>query len=102
MNPIKGGPNKKPMYPIVDTAAMATPGDITLDLPAALYIIGTTDETPAPTIKNPRVAVANCGKKTASNKPAAVNKPLNCNIFFMPSLYATQSPTNLPVAMVQT
>jgi hypothetical protein len=33
-NPIKGGPIKNPKYPIVDTAAIATPLDIDTDLPA--------------------------------------------------------------------
>src|SRR5664279_757836 len=102
MNPIKGGPNKNPRYPIVDTAAIATPGDITFDLPAALYIIGTTEETPAPTNRNPMIAVMNCGNSTASNNPEAINNPLTCNILLMPNLKATQSPTNLPVAIVLT
>ena len=102
MNPIKGGPNRKPRYPIVETAAMATPGDMILDLPAALYIIGTTDDTPAPTIRKPMVAVMNWGNKTDNSKPEAINKPLSCSIFFTPNLKATQSPTNLPVAIVDT
>src|SRR5450432_1388807 len=36
INPIKGGPNKNPRYPIVETAAIATPGDIILDFPTVL------------------------------------------------------------------
>lgn len=58
-NPISGGPNRKPINPIVETAARATPGDITFDLPAALYTRGITDETPTPTNKNPAIAVIN-------------------------------------------
>ena len=53
--PIKGGPIRKPKKPIVDTAAIATPADITFDLPAELYINGTTDDTPNPTSKNPKI-----------------------------------------------
>ena len=61
--PISGGPIKKPKKPIVETAAMATPADITLDLPAALYTKGTTEETPKPTKKNPIIAVTKFGKR---------------------------------------
>jgi hypothetical protein len=57
INPIIGGPNKNPINPIVDTAASATPGAMVFDFPAALYTIGTTDETPAPTSKKPAIAV---------------------------------------------
>ena len=56
MKPISGGPTKNPIKPIVDTAARAAPGDMVFDLPAALYTIGTTDDTPAPTNKNPAIA----------------------------------------------
>ena len=57
INPIMGGPNKKPINPMVDTAAKATPGSMVFDLPAALYTIGTTDDTPAPTNRKPDIAV---------------------------------------------
>ncbi len=56
--PITGGPAKKPKNPIDETAASATPGDITFDFPAALYIKGTTEETPKPTKKKPNIDVA--------------------------------------------
>lgn len=36
IKPMIGGPNKNPRYPIVETAANATPGDNFLDRPAAL------------------------------------------------------------------
>jgi hypothetical protein len=55
--PINGGPIKKPKKPMVETAAIATPADITFDLPAALYTNGTMEETPKPTKKNPIMAV---------------------------------------------
>ena len=57
IKPMMGGPNKKPIKPIVDTAAKATPGDMVFDLPAALYTIGTTDDTPTPTSRKPAIAV---------------------------------------------
>ncbi len=75
--PISGGPIKKPKKPMVDTAAIATPADITFDLPAALYTNGTMEETPKPTKKNPIMAVIKCGKITATIKPLAVSMPLN-------------------------
>lgn len=56
-NPISGGPTKKPRNPIVETAANAVLAGIVLDLPANPYTIGTTDDTPNPTMKNPAVAV---------------------------------------------
>ena len=34
INPIKGGPNKKPRKPTVESAASAAPGDIVVDFPA--------------------------------------------------------------------
>lgn len=51
--PIIGGPIKNPKKLIVDTEANALPGDVLVDFPAALYTIGTIDETPAPTSKKP-------------------------------------------------
>ena len=56
--PINGGPIRKPRYPIVDTAANAIPGDNVLLRPAVLYTNGTTEDTPAPTKRNPKIAVA--------------------------------------------
>src|ERR1700730_2505368 len=83
IKPIKGGPNKNPRYPMVDTAAIATPGDISLDLPAEPYTRGTTDDTPAPTNRKPARAVKKNGKMTAINKPAAVTIPLHWSVFFL-------------------
>ena len=57
IKPIIGGPIKKPTKPMVDTAASATPADIVFDFPAALYTMGTTDDTPAPTSIKPAIAV---------------------------------------------
>jgi hypothetical protein len=57
IKPIMGGPIKKPAKPMVETAASATPGDMVLDFPAALYIIGTTEDTPIPTSIKPAIAV---------------------------------------------
>src|SRR5450432_2238639 len=77
IRPITGGPNKKPRKPIVDTADNAVPADNTFDFPATLYTSGTTEETPKPTKKNPKIAVIKWGKITAISNPAAVNEPLN-------------------------
>src|SRR3712207_1491167 len=98
--PIRGGPIKKPKKPMVDTAAKATPGDNTFDLPAALYTNGITEETPAPTSKKPAIAVTKFGKSTANNKPQAIKTPLSCKVRFNPNLPVNQSATNLPEAMV--
>ena|SRR5688572_25944534 len=56
INPIMGGPTRKPRNPMVETAESAMPGVILVDLPAKPYAIGTTDETPKPTSRNPIVA----------------------------------------------
>ena len=77
INPIIGGPIRKPKKPIDDTAARATPGDIVLDFPASPYTKGTTDDTPIPTNKKPMVAVIIFGNSTAVNKPAAITIPLD-------------------------
>jgi len=80
IKPIIGGPNKNPKKPIEETEAIATPGNIVFDFPARLYIMGTTDETPNPTNKNPIVAVMICGKITASIIPVRIIIPLNLMI----------------------
>src|SRR3954469_21334147 len=77
INPINGGPDRKPRNPIVETAASATPGDMTFDLPAALYTSGTTEDTPKPTSRKPRIAVPRCGNNTAITRPVAVRMPLH-------------------------
>ena len=100
-NPINGGPIKNPRYPIVDTAANATPGDNTFDRPAALYTNGTTDDTPAPTNRKPASAGSSHGKAIASNNPNAVIPPLTCSIRRIPQRVASVSPTNLPPAIVK-
>jgi hypothetical protein len=77
MNPINGGASKSPRKPSDETAVSAVPGAIVFDLPAALYTIGTTDDTPIPMRKNPIKAGNNCGNITESSKPAVVNAPLS-------------------------
>ena len=76
IKPIKGGPKRKPRYPMVDTAARATPGERVFERPAALYIKGTTEETPAPTIRKPKIAGNSQGNAIAISRPEAVSKPL--------------------------
>src|SRR6478609_3117585 len=95
-----GGPNKKPKYPTVDTAAMAIPAAMVFDLPAKPYAIGTIDETPKPVSKNPIVAVYKFGKSIAVNKPSTIKQPLSRITFLAPVLVTSQSPTNLPVAII--
>ena len=56
INPIMGGPIKRPIIPMEETAAMATAGDKILNLPAALKTNGTAGETPIPTNNIPMVA----------------------------------------------
>jgi hypothetical protein len=55
IKPIMGGPIKSPINPMDDTAVSAVPGESDFDFPAALYTIGTTEETPIPIKKNPTV-----------------------------------------------
>ncbi len=56
-NPIIGGPIKNPRKPMVETEASAVLAGMVVDFPANPYTIGTTDDTPKPTRKNPAVAV---------------------------------------------
>lgn len=100
MNPMTGGPIKNPRYPMVETAASATPADTFFDFPAALYTNGTTDETPAPTRIKPAIEVAISGKTIAIDNPAAMIIPLVCNTLFIPKRVTSQSATNLPAAIV--
>ena len=62
INPIKGGPINRPIISIEDTAAIATGGDKTLNLPAALSTSGMAGETPIPTRNIPMVAGNTKGK----------------------------------------
>ena len=55
MKPIKGGPIKKPKKLILDTIVKAILVGTFLLFPATLKMIGTTLETPNPTIINARV-----------------------------------------------
>lgn len=100
IKPIKGGPIRNPRNPIVETAANATPGDMVVDFPVALYTNGTTEETPKPTRKKPMVAGIRVGNKTATDNPQQITIPLICNIRCIPNLVTSLSPTNLPVAIV--
>ena len=56
IKPIIGGPIKRPIIPMEETAAMATGAGKTVDLPAALKTKGTPGETPIPTRNMPMVA----------------------------------------------
>jgi len=55
-NPIKGGPIKKPKYPMVETAAMAELLGMDALVPAMLNTNGTIQDTPKPQNMNPRMA----------------------------------------------
>ena len=100
MKPISGGPNKNPRKLIVETAANANCGDMVLDLPASAYTIGTTQDTPTPTSKQPTIANCNIGNTIITAKPDAIKIPLNCKIFFTPNFVISQSPMKRPVAIV--
>ena len=99
MLPMSGGPSKNPIKPMVETAARATPGFMVLDLPAALYISGITEDTPRPTIKKPMPAGMMYGKITDIISPVAINAPLACKTGLMPNLVVNLSEINRPVAM---
>src|SRR3954471_12917229 len=100
MKPITGGPIKKPRKLIDDTAANATPGVIFFDLPARLYTIGTTDDTPIPTSKNPTVAAMILGNITESISPEKMEMPLNFKMRVTPYFITSQSAANRPLAIV--
>ena len=76
INPMMGGPMRSPINPNEETAVNAVPGDSVFDFPAALYTMGTTDETPKPMKKKPMSAVVNCGINTATSNPVVVRMPL--------------------------
>lgn len=83
-NPIKGGPTKRPIINIEDTAAMATGGGNILNFPAALKTNGMAGDTPTPTRNIPMVAGTIKGNKTVINKPAAVEIPQRSITFLNP------------------
>lgn len=100
INPIMGGPNRNPKNPILETAVKAIPGDMVFDFPAELNTNGTTDETPNPTNKNPKVAGKIDGINTANKSPDAISIPLTIKTFCFPNFITTQSPIKRPPAMV--
>ena len=95
IKPIMGGPIKRPIIPIEETAAIATGGGKILDLPAALKTRGTPGETPIPTNNNPTVDGTRNGKKTANSKPVVVKIPHDIMIFLKPIRCVSQSVINL-------
>ena len=62
---------------IVDTDANAAPADIDVDFPANPYTIGTTEDTPKPTRRNPRVLPGIDGNNTAVKSPVEIIYPLS-------------------------
>ena len=94
-----GGPIKKPKKLIVDTAAIAAPGFMVVDFPAALYTIGTTDDMPAPTNINPIIAGTRVGNTTTASRPAVLKNPLTCKVVLSPNLCENQSATKRPAAI---
>lgn len=99
MKPIIGGPIKRPIKPIVDTAAMAMEGGKVFDFPAALKTKGTTGETPIPVKNKPVVAENKLGRNTANSNPTVVNIPHAAIIFPNPILWVIQSVINLVAAI---
>lgn len=99
IKPIMGGPIKNPVKLIVETAAIAGPGCMVPDFPAAEYTMGTTDEIPEPINRKPIIAGINIGKITAIIHPKRLNKPLICSVLLSPNLCENQSATNRPEAI---
>lgn len=95
INPTTGGPIKRPIIPIDETAAIATGVGICLNLPAALKTSGTAGDTPMPTRKKPVVAPAREGNSMAINKPAVIKIPHSAMIFLNPMRLCSQSVINL-------
>lgn len=53
INPMMGGPIKKPKYPILDAIEIPTLASTLSRLPAVVKMIGIIVETPKPTKKKP-------------------------------------------------
>src|SRR3569833_1855529 len=100
INPISGGPARKPINPMEDTAAIATPGGIVFDLPARPYTMGTTDDTPKPTNIKPTAAGYKYGNATAINKPVEMTTPLICSMRLTPYFVIRESPPKRPAAII--
>src|SRR5215831_1241147 len=76
MIPMTGGPNKKPQYPAVDTAAIASSGKAPGILPAVLNRIGTAFASPRPAAAKPMsAAIGLASQSPAASVRAAIPDP---------------------------
>ena len=86
INPIAGGPIKKPKKAIVDTSVRDILALTLLCFPVTPYTVGTLHEPPSPTIINARVHTIKFADNTDRSKPDAIKIPDICITFFLPNL----------------
>src|SRR6516225_747309 len=94
--PITGGPSRKPLYPAVDTAAIASSGNTLGILPAVLNRIGTAFASPRPTAAKPISAVIGLpSQRPAASARAATPDPA-ARAVGPPQRRTTRSPRKRP------
>jgi hypothetical protein len=86
INPIAGGPIKKPKKAIVDTSVRDILALTLLRFPVTPYTVGTLHEPPSPTIINPRVHTIKFTENTDRSRPDVIKIPDICITFFLPNL----------------
>src|SRR6516165_4150507 len=96
--PITGGPSRKPLYPAVDTAAIASSGNTLGILPAVLNRIGTAFASPRPTAAKPISAVIGLPSQRPAAARAATPDPAARTVG-PPQRRTTRSPRKRPAAM---
>ena len=97
--PIAGGPARNPSQPIVETAAIPTPGGTPAVDPAARNTTGTMTPTPAPMTAKPASAAGVEPTTSASPRPVAASRPPPRASASGPRLLFRRSPTTRLVAI---
>src|SRR6516165_3596653 len=97
--PITGGPSRKPQYPAVDTAAIASSGKTPGILPAVLNRIGTAFASPRPTAAKPISAVIGLPNQSPAASARAATPDPAARTIGPPQRRTTRSPRKRPAAM---
>ena len=99
--PMRGGPARKPRYPVVATAASAVPAGIPGTRPAPLKSSGMMLAIPRPTIPQPTTPASGVSMRSAAPSPSAAVAPDARSTRRAPKRAARPSPARRPTAIAR-